>query len=382
LHWYSSFFKPDLFIEFKGKYGLTGMQRNLIKQYFIIVIFVSLAIAFTIRFPLIMRMIFEDGGGHGRSGFTPDLNRFLIELFISFMVAFLMFTMNYFILKPAEKHIHIKILDVILAVAMTFLAVSILNHLLFSLSVIADTGPPRRGRRNEFDFTNFYVSGLVVGCVLVIRLMFQKQNIMLENESLKREALQRQYESLKNQLSPHFLFNSLTALKTLIQDAPDKAQNYVSSLSRALRYTLRSNEKKLVTLREELEFMESYLYLIKMRFDTNLTVKTSIDENLLAYNLPPLTLQTLVENAIKHNEISKRRPLKIELLSTEAGSLRVINDIQLKLTDEDGTGIGLANLSKQFLLLIGKEISISREENMFIVEIPLIRPDDEKGTDY
>jgi LytS/YehU family sensor histidine kinase len=95
-----------------------------------------------------------------------------------------------------------------------------------------------------------------------------------------------------------------------------------------------------------------------------------------------MLIQLHVENAIKHNEISKRRPLKIELLSTEAGSLRVINDIQMKLTDEDGTGIGLANLSKQFLLLIGKEISISREENMFIVEIPLIRPDDEKGTDY
>ena len=148
-------------------------------------------------------------------------------------------------------------------------------------------------------------------------------DLKLENEELKREALQSQFESLKNQLSPHFLFNSLTALKILINEAPDTAQNYVNSLSKALRYTLQSNEKQLVTLKEEMDFMESYLFLIRMRFDTNLLVNTSINAKYLSHRLPPLTIQTLVENAIKHNEISRRSPLRIDISTTENDSLIV-----------------------------------------------------------
>jgi LytS/YehU family sensor histidine kinase len=213
--------------------------------------------------------------------------------------------------------------------------------------------------------------------VLIIRLVFQKQSILLENEALKREALQSQFESLKNQLSPHFLFNSLTALKVLIQDAPGKAQNYVNSLSKALRYTLQSNEKQLVSLQEEMDFMDSYLFLIRMRYDTNLMVNSFIDENLLMLKLPPLTIQTLVENAIKHNEISKRKPLAIEIGTTAQESLYVKNNIQKKFTEDGGTGIGLTNLSKQLLLLIGKDITVTKNDEFFIVEIPLINPKDE-----
>ena len=256
---------------------------------------------------------------------------------------------------------------------LTILLVYILNYFLFSVSSIFDTRPPGRGRRNEFDFTNFFVSALVVGCVLNIRLVFQKQSIKIEYEELQREAIQQQYESLKNQLSPHFLFNSLTALKVLIQDAPDKAQNYVNSLSKALRYTLQSNEKQLATLREDMEFMQAYLYLIRMRYDTNLIIKNEIDENLLLLQLPPLTIQTLVENAIKHNEISKRKPLTIDIVTTDNESLIVRNNIQKKYTEESGTGIGLTNLSKQFQMLVGKDIIITQNDELFIVENPLIK---------
>jgi LytS/YehU family sensor histidine kinase len=287
-----------------------------------------------------------------------------------------MFTLNFFILKPVDTHGRLKLLNVLLAIVLTVVSVYILNDLLFSLQDMIDTEsrPGGRGRRDEFDYTNFFVSGLVIGCVLIIRLIFQKQTISIENEALKREALERQFESLKNQLSPHFLFNSLTALKMLIRDEPDTAQNYVNSLSRALRYTLKSNEKQLVTLKEEMEFMESYLFLIRMRFGENLSISTSINEHHSSYNLPPLTIQTLVENAIKHNEISKRHPLRIDILSTENESLIIKNDIQKKITEEDGTGIGLINLSKQFQLLVNKEITIRSENNQFSVEVPLIRP--------
>lgn len=354
------------------------MEIKSIRQYFVIVALLSLAIALTIRFPMIMELLFEDGdrggrGGHDHREFTPDFARFFVDTAISFIVALVMFIMNYFILKPTDRHSHITAIRIVLSVSLTILLVSILNHGLYSVSSIFDTRPPGRGRRNEFEFMNFYVSALVVGCVLIIRLVFQKQGIKLEYEELKREALQRQYESLKNQLSPHFLFNSLTALKVLIQDAPDKAQNYVNSLSKALRYTLQSNDKQLVTLQEEMEFMHSYIYLIRMRYDANLIVNYEIDEKLLSYMLPPLTVQTLVENAIKHNEISKRKPLSIDIVTTGNESLIVRNNTQKKYTEESGTGLGLANLSKQFEILIGTDIIITKTDEFFTVEIPLIK---------
>ena len=332
---------------------------------------------------MIMDMLFDEGGrggGGGRAGrgdhhqrvMTPDFARFFVEITITFLVALVMFIMNFFILKPTDRQSRLTVFKVLLSIGLTILLVYILNQFLFSISDNFDTRPPGRGRRDEFDFTNFYVSALVVGCVLIIRLVFQKQSIVLENEALKREALQSQFESLKNQLSPHFLFNSLTALKVLIQADQGKAQNYINSLSKALRYTLQSNEKQLVSLQEEMEFMDSYLFLIRMRYDTNLLVNSLIDENLLMLKLPPLTLQTLVENAIKHNEISKRKPLTIEIGTTAQDSLYVRNNIQKKFTEDGGTGIGLTNLSKQLLLLIGKDITVTKNDEFFIVEIPLI----------
>jgi hypothetical protein len=349
------------------------MLTNLKRQYFFIVLLLALAIAITIHFPMVMNYLFgEEGGRHG-NGFMLSFTHLGAELLITYIVALLMFTLNFFILNPAERHGRIKMLNIFLAIVLTVISVFILNDLLYSVKNMIDTGPLPRGQRDEFDFRNFFVSGLVIGCVLIIRLIFQKQTIMLENEALKREALQSQFDSLKNQLSPHFLFNSLTALKILIREAPEMAQNYVNSLSMALRYTLKSNEKKLVTLKEEMEFMESYLFLIRMRFGDNLSINTSINEKLLSHNLPPLTIQTLVENAIKHNEISKLRPLRIDISTAENDNLIVLNNIQKKLSEEEGTGIGLTNLSKQFQLIFGKDITISIENNQFKVEIPLIK---------
>jgi hypothetical protein len=350
------------------------MQTNSKKQYFIISLLLSMAIGITIHFPEVMSYLFgEGGGGHGER-FIVSFTHLGAELLITLIVAFLMFTLNFFILKPVDVHRKLKIFNIILAVALTVISVYILNNFLYSFKNIIDSGPHPRGHRDEFDFTNFFVSALVVACVLIIRLIYQKQIIKFENETLRREALQSQFESLKNQLSPHFLFNSLTALKTLILEAPETAQNYVNSLSKALRYTLQSNEKQLVTLKEELIFMDSYLYLIKLRFDTNLSVSISIKEEYSSYKLPPLTIQTLVENAIKHNEISKENPLIINIITTEMERLAVWNNIQEKISEEEGTGIGLSNLSKQFQLLRGEDITISNRNNQFRVEIPLIKP--------
>jgi hypothetical protein len=350
------------------------MQKNLNRQYFFIVSLLSLAIGMTIHFPMIMDYFFGEADTHNR-GFMISFTHLGLELLITCIVAFITFVLNFFILKPVSRHNERKLLNIALAVALTILSVFILNHLLYNIKGIIDPQPQHSmGHRNEneFIYTNFFVSALVVACVLVIRLIFQKQTIMMENEELRREALQSQYESLRNQLSPHFLFNSLTALKVLIEESPSTAGSYVSSLSKALRYTLRSNERQLVALREEMEFMDSYLQLIRMRYDTNLIINMGIMPDHMSYLMPPLTIQTLVENAIKHNEISKRKPLTIDIITKQDGSLVVKNNIQAKLTRESGTGIGLTNLSRQFRLLLNKEISITKENDMFIVAVPLI----------
>jgi uncharacterized membrane-anchored protein YhcB (DUF1043 family) len=353
------------------------MQKKPFRNYIVIALLLSLAIGITIHFPMVMSYLFGEGNGgdNGRHGrVILSITHLGSELLITYIVALLMFTLNYFILRPVEKHGKLKVYNILLSVVLTVASVYILNHLLYEFKSLIDLDSRPMGRRDEFDYRNFFVSALVVGCVLIIRLIFQKQSVQLENEKLRREALQSQFESLKNQISPHFLFNSLTALKTLISEAPETAQNYVNNLSRALRYTLQSNDKQLVTLKEEMDFMESYLFLIRMRYDTNLSISTNIDEKYSANLLPPLTIQTLVENAVKHNEISKRKPLKIIIWTTEDGRLAVSNDIHEKITREEGTGIGLTNLSKQIQLLMGKDIIISNENNQFTVIVPLIKP--------
>lgn len=310
------------------------MNTNSVRNYFIIAALLSLAIGITINFPLVMSYLFGEADGAGRHGerFIVSFTHLGAELIITYVVAFLMFTLNYFILKPVDKHGKLLAIHIVLAIVLTVISVFILNHFLYSFKNMIDSGPRPRGHRDEFDYTNFFVSALVVGCVLIIRLIFQKQVVQLENEALRREALQRQFESLKNQLSPHFLFNSLTALKTLINEVPATAQNYIDNLSKALRYTLQSHEEKLVTLKEEMDFTESYLFLIRMRFDSSLIVKTDIGPDYLDHRLPPLTIQTLVENAVKHNEVSRRNPLTITIQTTNKGSLVVSNNIQEKVT--------------------------------------------------
>ena len=353
------------------------MKTSPIKQFFIIAFFLSIAIAVTIHFPMVINYFFGDesgGGGHR----NEDLNlvHLTSDIFITSLVAMMMFTLNFFILRPVDKHGKLSIYRILTAVFLTIVSVYIVNDLLHPLFHGTRNSRPR-GRRDEFDYINFFVSGLVIASTFVIRLIFQKQNVMLENEQLKSEALQSQYESLKNQLSPHFLFNSLTALNVLIKEDPDQAQIYVNSLSKALRYTLKRNEKKFVTLSEEMDFMKSYLFLIRMRYGENLVIRTNIDEKMVSFLLPPLTIQTLAENAIKHNEISSRKPLTIDINTTSADSLIIVNEIQQKMTEEEGTGIGLTNLSKQFMLLIGKEIIIRREDGRFSVEVPLIKEENE-----
>lgn len=223
---------------------------------------------------------------------------------------------------------------------------------------------------------NLVIGIIVVGSCYIMELIHQKQKVQVENEKLSTENILNQYEALKNQLNPHMLFNSLNTLQSLVREDKHIAISYIKELSAVLRYTLHDNENKSVTLKEELNFVQAYIYLLKMRFEDNLSFEIVIDESVLNDSLPPMSLQLLIENAVKHNEISNRKPLLIRVGLTTDNYICVSNPIQTKLSTEAGTGIGLANLSKRYRLLYNKEILISADEKTFEVRLPLIN---EKG---
>lgn len=217
---------------------------------------------------------------------------------------------------------------------------------------------------------------ILIACIVTGTCYLDYQNqrsrrMLLENEQLRSENLVNQYETLKSQLNPHMLFNSLNTLYSLIRESPDKAQNYLQELSRVMRYTLHDNLSHTVTLNEEMNFVHSYLYLLQMRYEDNLHFEIDIPQELLQRQVPPMAVQMLVENAVKHNEISNRNPLTIRIHAEGCG-LCVSNRIQPKLTDSSSTCIGLANLSKRYRLLFGQDITIEENEKLFKVTLPLI----------
>ena len=193
----------------------------------------------------------------------------------------------------------------------------------------------------------------------------------IQQEELKRAHLALQYKSLKDQVRPHFLFNNLSSLATLINTDTKRATQFVHKLSDVYRYVLEQRENELVPLKDELKFLEDYIFLQKIRFGDNLQVKNNmdLDRNRMVI---PLSLQMLVENAIKHNEISTEHPLVIGITSTGKGHVIVKNNLQRKEVSEPSPGTGLENLRKQITWFSDDPLLVQEEANAFIVRMPTI----------
>ncbi|HEX6193624.1 MAG TPA: histidine kinase [Chitinophagaceae bacterium] len=223
---------------------------------------------------------------------------------------------------------------------------------------------------------------LVVGamCNLLATTMnegasfFEKwRKLVDEADQLKKENLQSQLEGLKGQVNPHFLFNSLNSLSSLIGDDPDKAEKFLDEMSKVYRYLLRTNEDGLTTLESEMQFIYSYFHLLKTRYGDGLDLETIIDERYYGYQLPPLTLQMLVENAVKHNMILKDSPLKILIMTTNSGRLVVSNNLQRKDRMVSSNKVGLTNIVNKYRLMKQEEISVRDDGKEFAVVVPLIQ---------
>lgn len=204
-----------------------------------------------------------------------------------------------------------------------------------------------------------------------IKLNIHQQQLILEKEQAKQSALQHQLEALRAQINPHFLFNALNSLTVLIRTKSDRALPFVDQLSWLLRATLLRSEDDFITIQNELEYLQSYVFLQKERFGEKFRVDVQIPESWKKELIPSFSLQLLAENAIKHNIVSTSQPLLLEIYPY-GESLIIRNQIQKRRDATEYTGIGLLNLSLRFHLLKKKDIQICQDNNFFTVKLPIL----------
>ena len=190
---------------------------------------------------------------------------------------------------------------------------------------------------------------------------------------VQKENLQSQFEVLKQQVNPHFLFNSLNVLTSLIKIDPDLAESFTERLSKVYRYVLENKEKDLVSLSTELEFLNAYLFLLEIRFMKKLFIDIKIDKSYSDYQILPIAIQLIIENAIKHNTFSKAQPLKIEIFVDKQQRLNIINNLNLRETKLISTGVGLENINRRYALVSDQKPEFIKTSEHFIAKLPLLK---------
>lgn len=197
--------------------------------------------------------------------------------------------------------------------------------------------------------------------------------LLLEKEQLQTENYKAQLKTLRAQVDPHFLFNSLNTLRSMIRQQHSGSEQFVLSLSDFYRQTLRHNENTIIPLSEELKVLQSYLYLMKSRNEKAVQIKLNIDESLLKHQIPTMALQMVIENCFKHNSMTSKNPLLIDITSTEDFYIRICNNIQAKIGDDNLTGMGLELLRKRYELMnIKQGLIFKHTTEQFCVQLKLI----------
>ncbi|WP_158293182.1 histidine kinase [Tamlana fucoidanivorans] len=227
---------------------------------------------------------------------------------------------------------------------------------------------------SELNITLIYIVYAVITLLgifiaRIIRYQMEHQGYLAEKEILKQQSLRNELDALKNQINPHFLFNSLNSLNSLIRENK-QATTFVNKLSFLYRYILQSESGQLATLKEELKFLESYIYLIKTRYRNRFDIDITLNESVMEKKIATLALQLLVENAIKHNEISETNPLLVKVYAKD-DYIVVENTVRPRTTFVDSTGNGLPNLDKRYQILFKENIVVSHENQTFKVKLPL-----------
>jgi two-component system LytT family sensor kinase len=235
---------------------------------------------------------------------------------------------------------------------------------------------------NAYSLDVFHAFFIAIFFLVIYELLFYRQDSSLfrqqlekseqEREKLRIANLQSQLDVLKQQVNPHFLFNSLNSLSSLISEDPKQAERFVDKLSGVYRYVLRANEEHLTTLDTELQFIDSYYHLLQTRYGTGLSLTIAVEASHRTCQLPPLTLQLLVENAVKHNVVSPRRPLSIRIEVDDENRLVVQNTLQRKATRAFSNGVGLSNIVAKYQMLNLAQPVVEESPDQFTVRLPLL----------
>lgn len=297
--------------------------------------------------------------------------RILLFTACNFVLVFLLFLYNRKIFSVDFKKKGMRVFFLIFGSVLVTTVLSLSFTLVPELIQPGDLSPDimariiRNGLMRDFSF--------MVVVMLVTKLLqtlYERNNIRVENEALRAENITTHYEALKSQLDPHFMFNSLNTLQSLIGTDAEKAQSYVQELSQVLRATLQN--KEIVSLEQELQGVHAYCNLMQIRYGDNLKFDFQVDPKFFHYQVLPLSVQGLVENAIKHNVISGKQPLQVVIATTDGGFLKVSNPIQPKIMEETDNGIGLSNLAERYRLKWNVEVGIMDDGKVFEVTLPLV----------
>ncbi|MFW5707200.1 MAG: sensor histidine kinase [Bacteroidota bacterium] len=213
----------------------------------------------------------------------------------------------------------------------------------------------------------------LITCIHEAWFFYTQWNVSLvKAQALEKENIQSQYETLKSQINPHFLFNTLNTLTTLIEEDSQTAVNYVGKTSDFLRSILSMKDREVISLQDEIKIIETFYHLQKERFGENLRLQINLSPRALEKNIPPLSLQMLVENAIKHNVISAEKPLTIVIDEKPNGTIEISNNLQKKKQEHLSNGIGLQNIRRRYHFLSDKKIDVREDQNTFSVALPLL----------
>jgi len=206
---------------------------------------------------------------------------------------------------------------------------------------------------------------------LLIRSILKKQENKVKEQKIIAGTASAKFETLKNQIDPHFLFNSLNVLSSLIEENLENAQRFTTSLSKVYRYVLEQKDKDLVPIEEELAFAKTYINLLQMRFENSLTYEVLIENVDYEAKVVPLSLQLLLENAVKHNIISEQKPLHI-LIFIEKDTLVIQNNFQKKAVLQEGQGVGIQNIMSRYAIITKRKVAIDQNEHTFTVKLPIL----------
>ncbi len=204
--------------------------------------------------------------------------------------------------------------------------------------------------------------------------MHKWKKAIVEQEKLKKEQIQSELIALKSHLDPHFLFNNLNILSSLIHADNYPAQDYLDRFAEVYRYVLKNRDMELVSLKEELQFIDSYCFLLNRRFSEGLEVRINVPNRSKELQLPPLSLQMVLENALKHNKLSEKKPLIVDIWVSDKNRISIRNNLQVrKIPDHEKTGFGLENIKRRYWLIARKKIKVESLGKNFTVTLPLIQ---------